>query len=495
MEKSFIDFKHSLEVLKKINSTRLDGEPLINSFFIGPYNIWHTFQARLFVLIQEHDFEKEDAVLHASSRSEMRWFLAGMTAVCTSAWAFLVLIVGRKKVLLYSVDKAHSRFGSDTRLDHLYEALRRNNEPFMECFHTTLGRDFRHNIAKRKRLALYLESFDFIYELLTKLHLVRPSHGIARERLDLSDFKDERERAFAMALIEAFVCRVDTFKFQTALLSRLLRLTAVTHLVGIDDPRAYFELLLACKENAIKSFVFQHGSITKYHIGWLRAEGATGLVIKPDTLFVWSDFWKQELVRLGTYYAENEIAVSGSTLPIEGGQGEFVAHKGISILIPYERAASKGEVKQYIEKFIACGAKVFFKARPGADHASQLREYSLENNNWGERFIAIDSLDNTLDKIDFIAGTYSTLLYDMVAHKKLVILMNTSSDYGEGLLANDLVESLDMQDNVCDKLHSFLEVPRATLEERSKRLFESGGKSMRETLDSLLGEIRKRHIS
>ena len=492
MEKDFIDFKHSLEVLQKLNAVTLDGVPLINAFFIGSYNIWHTYQSRLFALIQEHDFKKDVTLKSGEgARLGLRWFIAGMVSVTLSVVALLILILCRKKVLVYSVDKAHSRFGSDTRLDDVYQSLKKNRLPFTECFHTFLGRDFRRNILKRKRPALYLESLDFIYDVLAVLHIVAPPMKIDTARLDMSHFEDEREKAFALTLIEAYVHRTRIFKFKNRILSRVLSMTSVTYLFGTDDPRAYFELLLACKENGIACSVFQHGSITKYHVGWLHALHATGDVIKPDKIFVWSNFWKEELLRLGTYYTPEEIEVSGAPEALRMHVSEKVTHEGIRILVPHERAASKEEVRQYILRFIACGAKVFFKVRPGVDGSLQLREYSFEKNTWGESFVVIDTLEGILNEIDFVAGTYSTFLYDMVAYGKLVICMKTKVDYGEGMLVNDLVEPLDIHDDVCAKLHSFLDIPHEKLDQRKERLFETGGKRMEDTLDKLLSTVMR----
>jgi len=48
------------------------------------------------------------------------------------------------------------------------------------------------------------------------------------------------------------------------------------------------------------------------------------------------------------------------------------------------------------------------------------------------------NLKDGIQKIDAVIGTYSTLLYDVIAFGKPVLIAQTSLDYGEGMVRNDL---------------------------------------------------------
>src|SRR3989338_472037 len=100
-----IDFEGSLKILHDLNATTWKGQPLVNSFFFDSYNVWQTFQAKLFVIVQYQN-PKEAPPSPSPQKLTFKFALAGMLAICISLLAYAVVIIGRRRVLVYSMDKA-----------------------------------------------------------------------------------------------------------------------------------------------------------------------------------------------------------------------------------------------------------------------------------------------------------------------------------------------------------------------------------------------------
>ncbi len=108
------------------------------------------------------------------------------------------------------------------------------------------------------------------------------------------------------------------------------------------------------------------------------------------------------------------------------------------MLIPYETDAPKLEVRQYIDNFIAQGKTVYFKLRKDIPKEIQLNQYGFTIENIPSNCIAIVDESEVLHKIDAVAGVYSTYLYDMLYLGVPVLILDTSMDYGLGMIAGGL---------------------------------------------------------
>ena len=84
-----------------------------------------------------------------------------------------------------------------------------------------------------------------------------------------------------------------------------------------------------------------------------------------------------------------------------------------SILIPYEFLADTIAIGVYIKVFYANNFDIYFKPRSDEDIEDQIKAYSLgdiEN-----KLIIIDEITpEIMSNIDIVAGTQTTLLYDLL---------------------------------------------------------------------------------
>ena len=103
-----------------------------------------------------------------------------------------------------------------------------------------------------------------------------------------------------------------------------------------------------------------------------------------------------------------------------------------------------------------------------------------------ENFSAIDNIDGVIDSVDFIIGTQSTIMYDLVDYLKPIVILKTSMDMLDGMIENKLAESLGIDDNnFCEQLCNIKETEFEILAQRKKRLYE-GAIPLSKTLEEIL---------
>lgn len=102
----------------------------------------------------------------------MRRLFYRIPVFVVSILALFKWLVLRPKVLLYSPDVVSTPEGYDVRIRHLYDFLNKHNIRWGEILHTVPSMRFFRNLAKRKRLAWYLEAPG----LALALRLARPKH-------------------------------------------------------------------------------------------------------------------------------------------------------------------------------------------------------------------------------------------------------------------------------------------------------------------------------
>ena len=480
--------RYALTELKKFNNFVIDNSRLRDIFVLNDYDFLHIYQALIFFDFKNfYENNKINTPPIARGVVNLNFPAAAkiIFAFMVSLLSFVFLILSRRQVLIYSGEKINSLYKGDFRASGLYRHLFENKIRFVEILHTTFGPDFYLNFFKRKRPVIYLESLDIFYK-------------IARKFKKLSDY-DEMigtinsdmlvDKQFNRGLLVKYLCLINKSKLRIKILKRILSLSAAKIMIGSFSTRYTFELIEAGNLAKIKTFFFQAGALSKYDIGHTVNKSLKGKIIKPAKFFVESNYWKKELFRLGTYFNESEIEVGGNIkqdfTPEEAPLPQGENNKAINILIPYEIFAPKDEILEYIKRFLQCsGTKVIFKLRVDRNHEEQLAEYGLSG--ISGNFVFTTKTENDFD---VAAGTYSTLLYEMIGKGKPVAILKTSLDYGEGMVINGLADELDINDsNFCEKLHKIKNTLSDVLMDRRRHLYE-GSRLLSDVLRDILADI------
>jgi hypothetical protein len=391
------DYKKSLALLQQINEIQIDGKSLRSFFVVHGYDMWESYQMSLFADIKRWTVYPNDYKRDKKSR-------ASVLRILLLIESLVALIFKKPDVLVYTIDKISSKTAeNDVRIDSLYEVLTTHKIKYLEIVHAVSGTVTLGNFLTRKRLVVYLEAFMF--------GSCKFEHTV-----DLHNFEDKE---FVLHLIKKYYHRLCTTKHINKIFT-FIRPKAVW---GIDDVRHTGELLIAAKEKKIPTYLFQHGHFTKYHVGWLSSGISKYKIPRADYIVVWNEYWKKELIRLGTYYPEQSIIIGGEKtkkkIAIE-------TSTTLSVLIPYETDAPKEEVKKYIAALKLNNIRVYLKVRNDISHTRQVEEYGGD----------IESVTDIVP-VTAIVGVYSTLLYDALGTIPVGIL-DTSMDYGLGMVENGL---------------------------------------------------------
>ncbi|MDO8565344.1 MAG: hypothetical protein Q7R67_01870 [bacterium] len=464
-----LDYSRAYAVVNEINELiERDGD-LRNLFLWRGWNLWQSYQGILWTDAKNWTLGQDQMI--GSTVLFLKWVIAGIAITTISFMSAAFLVLSRRTILIYSVDKLGGAYQNDQRLEPLYEALAEKQSKYVEIFHTLSTRETVKNFIKRKRPVMYLESITFILSPIIWLYSRRAKN--ITSKLDCNSFiKSEVEKFIALRVIS---------KARIILFQALFRISGVKLIFAIDDVRHYSELMTAAQLSGIPSYGIQHGHFTKYHTGWLRANDIPGEIMRPRALLVWSEYWKRELLRLGTYFKPEEIIVGGNLPKVEIVEAK---DPKISILIPYEADAPKEEVRRYIEEIVKnSDARVILKLRPDHDEKKQMDAYGLKS---GERIIAMKSTKEALENSSLALGTYSSLLYDCVAHMIPVGILITSLDYGEGMVTNGLA---DFVKNI-DSINKLALTSKETLVSRRKKLLGDNDKE----LAGSIRDIIKQHV-
>ncbi|MFA5841408.1 MAG: hypothetical protein WC835_00365 [Candidatus Paceibacterota bacterium] len=472
------DFPQALSNLKKFNSLILTNKELGRFFVFGDYNMLQSYQLPILVdFLSLDDKKKNSTGLVNKSAEQTAGFLVRtrqLVAIFISMLSYLFLVISRRRILIFAADKnTFPAYQCDFRMVNLFRYLFDKKIKFVEFFHTIFREDFTVSAIKRHRPAIYLEAIDVIYKLLSNLGFYKKEIKPLIDSIDLTLAGDEA--LFFRELLMKYANLTSQSLFRVRFMRNLLKFTGVKILIAAADTRNYNELVAACNVLGIETYGFQSGNLTKYDVGYLDCCGSKGRLMKPGKMIVESGYWKNELLRLGTYFKEDEIEIGGNMkedyfMEAELTGGDDKKNNGLTVLIPYEIAAPKNEILEYIKKLLSCpNVRVVFKFRADRDLVEQALEYGLKDIS-GNLVLITDIKE--IENFDIVAGTYSTFLYEMIGKLKPAVIFKTSLDYGEGMVINKLADEIDIKDNdFCGKLREIGGTSANILTARRNKLY------------------------
>lgn len=430
-----VDYTKAYELLRRINSIEVDGKPISFYFTYRGYDLWGAYQSSLFYDLKKNvdnlsstGIEAERS-LGVSASLFMKKTITHFLLFVVTSISFILSIFSSREVLLFVGDKISSpTLNNDVRIDPVYEFLKNSKISFVELIHTIPGARTFKNLYTRKRQVLFYESFGFF---------VRKKRRIFLPDTVLKDFSRE-EGDFVRYVVGKYEERFCVSKAWIRTFSWVLKKIHPKVVWGIDDTRYCGELAVVCAEVGIPLYLFQHGHFTKYHVGWLKYQKRAGIIPKATYLVVWNSYWKQELVRLNTYYEDRELVVGGEKVFTVGNSLDTLFDQNLfskkTVLIPYETDAPKDDLKIYLEKFKKAGFTIYFKIRSDIPKKIQCDQYGISEND----MCVVGEYLPILKDVSLIVGVYSTFLYDLLKSGIPVAILETPLDYGYGMVENGL---------------------------------------------------------
>jgi hypothetical protein len=437
------DYKKTLELLHLFNKV-VSVSYLQKDFYFQGKNLLASFQMGLFSDLKRAAGVHNRVGDRATLRVRFQGFIVQLTLLLWSCLSLVALkLRNREYVFIYSIDLASDKRNiRDVRVGYLYDYLKQRHLPVFEVMHTIPSSLSLKRIWQRKEAVMYLESVNFFSSLFSRKKIVK--------KLEFS--QEMNDNKLLNELLNKYLMKVGRYRTSYKFWTFIFGQFHFSRFVGIEDMRYIWEVLLPFQSThpGTQSLIFQHGHYTKYHPGFLKMQFRENEIIKPNQLVVWNEYWKKEPVRLGSFFAEEQIIVGGEKLGVKHLKTADDAKKKTNhynLLIPYETDAPKAEVKKYFDKFLFDGHTIYFKLRKDMEKGQQLEHYLIDKN-FHERFITIFDESEVVHKIDFVAGVYSTYMYDMLYLQKPTLILETSMDYGEGMITNGLALRFGIQDNL-----------------------------------------------
>lgn len=423
-----INYKRAYTLVRKLDQVIERNDVLHDRFIVDGYDFWQAYRQRVFTFAKEWSRAPHIYRAHTDAPRKSMYVIHA----CFMLWSCMSLISAKLRgvtTLVYATDKinTHSKVKRDGRMGPVYDALDGEKVKYLEVVHAPYRKKALKTMLSRGRGVFY-------YEVASGFVTEAASLGEISFESFVEDEKQVAEDILRHCLALTVVSRRTIDR-----LSKVVKFLRIEKIISIDDPRYYHEVIVAGKKNNINTYAFQHGHLTKYHLGWLSFGKAKGNVAAPHRLYVRSPYWKNELKRLHTHIPIESIRFASSVtkekLP------EMQEDEQLHVVIPYETDAPKEEVRRFAEALELCDQfKVQFKARKDMDVDAQLNEYGLD----------IEAITDTdLTKPTIIIGTYSTYLYDMIAQYVPVGFLPSSIDFGEALITNDLAERIPQDHTVC----------------------------------------------
>ncbi|MEN9389901.1 MAG: hypothetical protein RLZZ283_1 [Candidatus Parcubacteria bacterium] len=438
-----IDWPYAYDLYQRVTTqARVNGTPIGDIRLVDGYALW----PRVSQMVLSDDlkffsatkrFDDVRARYDHLNRAPytLTGFFVGAFAFLVSCIASLILVMSGRRVVVYGVDKIGGAGGADFRMQGVYEVLIARGVAYVEVLHTILGVSFFKHLFIRRRVAIYLEGIDWLYLTLRIFRRL----VVARERLSITGLESctAEEQKIAAAVIKKYIGAASLFRFRLSFLRFVLRKSRVQVVLSIDDARHYQELMIAARERSIPTYAFQHGQISPYFVGWLGQDEIR--TAHADTLVVWNQYWKDELLRLKSAWSEDALRIGGSAK----GMSALSLRRGSTntVLVPYEIDAPLGIVRECIANLSQGGLNVLVKLRHDVPTQVQLDQYGITEEQ------TVRSLSDCPPLVAVI-GSYSTFLYDaMMAGIPVGVIMSPLL-FADGIVRNRLAIEVDATEPV-----------------------------------------------
>ena len=285
-------------------------------------------------------------------------------------------------------------------------------------------------------------------DALTVRRMIQPkftySDFTKEEREHIETLRSAFEAEFGVTYDFAamFARRIEKYKNEYKYYDKLFkrRRPKVIYLVVSYSHHA---LIAAAKDNNIKTVELQHGTISRYHLGYNYPHCTKAIKCFPDELYVFGDYWKDaadypiakdKITAIGFKYFQNKIS-SYTKITKDEKQILFISQgvigKGLS---EYALSLAK-ELPEY---------KIVYKLHPG-EFARWKEEYAaLEEASKLPNVKIVDTNEKTLyhyfAESDYQVGVFSTAIYEGIAFKcKTVLVELPGIEYMDDLVSKNIV--------------------------------------------------------
>lgn|GEM_PF-2476537 len=240
--------------------------------------------------------------------------------------------------------------------------------------------------------------------------------------------------------------KIKSFQSAYRLFKKQLKNSPFEILYGIDDTNSIYPVLYACQANGIKTVGHQHGA--NYSL-WDAPYALNGFKQGEyrwfDRILVWGEWWKRHiLAKTPCLSADGQIMVGAPMRPLLQPKTQNACGKQgtMGILIPHEDLADTYHVGKYICALQDLGYAIYFKWRLDGKLEDQLEAYCLPRGNKEKLIIVKEITDEVMSKIDIIAGTYSTVIFELLPYMKEIWIFETKFIFWDCLVEEGIAKKI-----------------------------------------------------
>jgi len=258
-----------------------------------------------------------------------------------------------------------------------------------------------------------------------------------------------------------FIVQINLIKtVKNHLLSRKIMLPVYTRIIKNIRPKiavvvvsyGYGTIIEACKDLAIPVVEFQHGNLSKYHVGYSFPEGSVSGLQFPDYLLTFGDYWKG-LVKLPI---PNSHIIHAGYPHFESEKAKYSGEQRKQQII----FISQGTIGKQLSSFAVKLKKIpdfswdiVYKLHPG-EYVRWRREYP-----WliDSGITVMDDNSIPLYKLlaqsTFLVGVYSTVVYEGIGLGLQAILLDLPGiEYMDELIKSKLATKVSTVEELISQI-------------------------------------------
>jgi len=246
----------------------------------------------------------------------------------------------------------------------------------------------------------------------------------------LTEHLSDPKRLLFERTTEAIEIMMSTFIAEKRRHMRMLKGSSFQTFYAIDDTQIVFPLLYACQDQGVRTIAHQHGAAYhQWHASYVMENLEPTQIRWFDTLIVWDDYWKERFLALGNLKPRQDVVIGtdlyGDLFNPGDSDSADSSPRPRAVLLPYEFLANNYQIGRYVAKLLRLGHDVWFKPREDEDIENQIDTYCLPPD-YRSRLKIVPVLTRTfLERIDVVAGTMSTLVYQLIPFGKVIWLLDT----------------------------------------------------------------------
>lgn len=334
-----------------------------------------------------------------------------------------------------------------------------------------------------------------IKQLIFSLFLLRPSPNLLfaqkKQFINYKSFNIPEniepmlKQVFMLAVL-LIQDRIVSFKTTYYFFRKQFKFAPFKLLYGIDDTNSIHPIIYACKANGIKTMGHQHGAnYSPWDAPYCLTGFKSGEYQWFDKILVWGEWWREHILSHSTCFSSKQIQVGTHMRHLIKHQKNIDGIKTgtMNILIPYEFLADTYTIGRYICALQELGYTIYFKWRPDERLDDELDAYCLPEENRKKLIVVKEITDELMSKIDIVAGTYSTLIFELFPYLKETWIFETKFIFWDCLVEKGIANKIRLNHLKEDIGKSYNRIDKTTAE----KLFAQ--ESLKEVLERELKEL------